>query len=222
LPAWFEIAQAWRLLYSAFGIDKAVVRYEHRKLRGMISLAPREEVTRMLIDWSGGDRQAPEKLMPLVYEELRQLARQYLQRERPDHTLQATGLVHEAYLRLVDQSTTTWQNRAHFFGVAAQVMRRILVDYARSHRAEKRGGGWDKLAFDEALAPSAERSIDLVALDDALKDLLALDPRQSQIVELRFFGGLTNEEVGEVLDVSPRTVKREWRMAKAWLRREIT
>jgi RNA polymerase sigma factor (TIGR02999 family) len=187
----------------------------------MISLAPREEVTRMLIDWSGGDRQAPEKLMPLVYEELRQLARQYLQRERPDHTLQATGLVHEAYLRLVDQSTTTWQNRAHFFGVAAQVMRRILVDYARSHRAEKRGGGWDKLVFDEALAPSAERSVDLVALDDALQDLLALDPRQSQIVELRFFGGLTNEEVGEVLDVSPRTVKREWRMAKAWLRREI-
>jgi RNA polymerase sigma factor (TIGR02999 family) len=175
----------------------------------------------MLVDWSGGDSEAPARLMPLVYEELRQLARQYLQSERPDHTLQATGLVHEAYLRLVDQSTTTWQNRAHFFGVAAQVMRRILVDYARSHRAEKRGGGWDKLVFDEALAPSAERSIDLIALDDALKDLLALDPRQSQIVELRFFGGLTNEEVGEVLDVSPRTVKREWRMAKAWLRREI-
>jgi RNA polymerase sigma-70 factor (ECF subfamily) len=187
----------------------------------MISSPVREDVTRMLIDWSGGDHEAPARLMPLVYEELRRLARQYLQRERPDHTLQATGLVHEAYLRLVDQSTTTWQNRAHFFGVAAQVMRRILVDYARSHRAEKRGGGWDKLAFNEALAPSAERSIDLVALDDALKDLLAFDPRQSQIVELRFFGGLTNEEIGEVLDVSPRTVKREWRIAKAWLRREI-
>jgi RNA polymerase sigma factor (TIGR02999 family) len=188
----------------------------------MISSPAREDVTRMLVDWSGGDREAPARLMPLVYEELRGLARQYLQRERPDHTLQATGLVHEAYLRLVDQSTTTWQNRAHFFGVAAQIMRRILVDYARSHRTEKRGGGWDKLAFDEALAPSAERSIDLVALDDALKDLLALDPRQSQIVELRFFGGLTNEEIGEVLEISPRTVKREWRMAKAWLRREIT
>jgi RNA polymerase sigma factor (TIGR02999 family) len=187
----------------------------------MISLSPREEVTRMLVDWSGSDPEAPARLMPLVYEELRQLARQYLQRERPDHTLQATGLVHEAYLRLVDQRTATWQNRAHFFGVAAQIMRRILVDYARSHRAEKRGGGWDKLVFDEALAASVERSIDLVALDDALKDLLALDPRQSQIVELRFFGGLTNEEVGEVLDVSPRTVKREWRIAKAWLRREI-
>ncbi|MDP9100057.1 MAG: sigma-70 family RNA polymerase sigma factor [Verrucomicrobiota bacterium] len=187
----------------------------------MIALAPREQVTQMLVDWSGGDAEAPARLMPLVYEELRTLAHQYIQRERPDHTLQATGLVHEAYLRLVDQATTTWQNRAHFFGVAAQVMRRILVDYARTHRAEKRGGDWDKLAFDEALAPAAERSVDLIALDDALKDLLALDPRQSQIVELRFFGGLTNEEVGEVLQVSPRTVKREWRMAKAWLRREL-
>jgi RNA polymerase sigma factor (TIGR02999 family) len=164
----------------------------------MISSPVCADVTRVLVDWSGGDREAPNRLMPLVYEELRQLARQYLQRERPDHTLQATGLVHEAYLRLVDQSTATWQNRAHFFGVAAHVMRRILVDYARSHRADKRGGGWDKLEFDEALAPSAERTVDLVALDDALKDLTALDPRQSQIVELRFFGGLTNEEVAEV------------------------
>jgi RNA polymerase sigma factor (TIGR02999 family) len=187
----------------------------------MISLAPKQEVTRMLLDWGGGNQDAPARLMPIVYEELRQLAHQYLERERADHTLQATGLVHEAYLRLVDQSTTTWQNRAHFFGVAAQVMRRILVDYARTHRAEKRGGNWDKLAFDEALAPSEERSVDLIALDDALKDLLALDPRHSQIVELRFFGGLTNEEVGEFLQISPRTVKREWRMAKAWLRREI-
>jgi RNA polymerase sigma factor (TIGR02999 family) len=187
----------------------------------MISPPTRQNVTQVLIDWSKGDREAPARLMPLIYEELRQLAHQYLQREREDHTLQATGLVHEAYLRLVDQSTTTWQNRAHFFGVAAQVMRRVLVDYARAHRAEKRGGTWDKLAFDESLAPSEERNIDLVALDDALKDLLAVDPRQSQIVELRFFGGLTNEEIGEVLDVSPTTVKREWRIAKAWLRRQI-
>ena len=193
----------------------------HNLFSRMISSLPQQQVTRMLIDWSGGDKEAPNRLMPLVYEELRQLARQYLQRERSDHTLQATGLVHEAYLRLVDQSSATWQNRAHFLGVAAQVMRRILVDYARSHRAEKRGGGWDKLEFEEALAPSGERSVDLVALDDALKELLALDPRQSQIVELRFFGGLTNEEVAEVLQVSPRTVKREWRIAKAWLRREI-
>src|SRR4051812_19613991 len=187
----------------------------------MISSPPREDVTRMLIDWSKGGTNAPARLITLVYDELRQLARQYLQRERSDHTLQATGLVHEAYLRLVDQTTATWQNRAHFLGVAAQVMRRILVDYARTHRAEKRGGDWDKLAFDEELAPSNERSVDLIALDDALKDLQALDQRQSQIVELRFFGGLTNEEVGEVLQVSPRTVKREWRIAKAWLRREI-
>ncbi len=187
----------------------------------MISPPTREHVTQVLVDWSKGDREAPARLMPLIYDELRQLAHQYLQRERPDHTLQATGLVHEAYLRMVDQKTATWQNRAHFFGVAAQIMRRVLVDYARTHRAKKRGGEWDKLAFDEALAPSAERSIDLVALDDALKDLLALDPRQSQIVELRFFGGLTNEEIGEVLDISPTTVKREWRIAKAWLRRQI-
>lgn len=176
----------------------------------------------MLLDWSEGDQEAPNRLMPLVYEELRRLAHQYLQRERPDHTLQATSLVHEAYLRLVDQGTTTWQNRAHFFAVAAQVMRRILVDYARTHRAEKRGGNWDKLAFEEALAPSSERNVDLVSLDDALKDLLELDPRQSQIVELRFFGGLSIEELAEVLQVSPRTVKREWRIAKAWLRRAMT
>ena len=187
----------------------------------MIASAPQQHVTRMLIDWSKGDRDAPQQLIPLVYEELRQLAHQYLQRERADHTLQATGLVHEAYLRLVDQGTTTWQNRAHFLGVAAQLMRRILIDYARSHRAEKRGGNWDKLAFDEALAPSAERSVDLVALDDALKDLATFDERQSRIVELRFFGGLTVEEIAEVVEISPRTVKREWRLAKAWLRREL-
>ena len=160
--------------------------------------------------------------MPFVYEELRQLARQYLSARTPGSHLQATGLVHEAYLRLVDQSTTTWQNRAHFFGVAAQVMRRILVDYARSHRAEKRGGGWDKLlSTKRSRLPRNEASI-WSRSTMRLKDLLAFDPRQSQIVELRFFGGLTNEEIGEVLDVSPRTVKREWRMAKAWLRREIT
>lgn len=187
----------------------------------MVSSIPQQHVTQMLVDWSKGDTDAPARLMPLVYDELRQLAHHYLRRERADHTLQATGLVHEAYLRLVDQSTTTWQNRAHFFGVAAQVMRRILVDYARAHRAEKRGGDRQKLAFDEALTPSAERSVDLIALDDALKDLVTFDARQSRIVELRFFGGLTIEEVGEVLDVSPRTIKREWRMARAWLRREI-
>lgn len=159
--------------------------------------------------------------MPLVYDELRGLARQYLQRERRDHTLQATGLVHEAYLRLVDQTATTWRDRAHFFAVAASVMRRVLVDYARAHRAAKRGGALEKIELDEAVALTPERHVDLVALDDALKDLGAFDPRQSQIVELRFFGGLTVEEVAEVLEISPRTVKREWRLARAWLRREI-
>ena len=187
----------------------------------MTSLAPRENVTQMLVNWGGGDADAAARLMPLVYDELRQLAQKYLHRERPDHTLQATGLVHEAYLRLVDQTAATWQNRAHFFGVAAAVMRRILVDYARSHRAEKRGGTREKIILDEAAMPAAERSVDLIALDDALKDLVTFDPRQSQIVELRFFGGLSIEEVAEVLEVSPRTVKREWRLAKAWLRREV-
>ena len=187
----------------------------------MIAPAPNEQATRMLIDWSNGDRDAAAGLMPLVYDELRRLARNYLQRERADHTLQATGLVHEAYLRLVDQGTTTWKNRAHFFGVAAQLMRRILVDHARRHRTDKRGGEWTKIQFDEALAPSASRSLDVIALDDALHDLAKLNPQHSQIVELRFFGGLKIEEVAEVLDLSPRTVQREWRMARAWLRRQI-
>lgn len=188
----------------------------------MIAPVTRHQVTQALVDWSKGDDDAPQRLMPLVYDELRGLARDYLRRERADHTLQATGLVHEAYLRLVDQTTATWQSRAHFFGVAARVMRRILVDHARSHRAEKRGGNWEKMEFDEAVAPLAEKSVDLVALDEALQKLMRLDPRQSQIVELRFFGGMTVEEIAEVLDVSPRTVKREWRLAKAWLRREIS
>ncbi len=180
-----------------------------------------EQATRLLIDWSNGNREAAAGLMPLVYDELRRLARGYLQRERSDHTLQATGLVHEAYLRLVDQGTTTWQNRAHFFGVAAQLMRRILVDHARRHRRGKRGGALDKVEFDEALAAAVSRDLNLIALDDALQDLAALNPQHSQIVELRFFGGMTIEEVAEVLDVSPRTVQREWRMARAWLRRQI-
>lgn len=186
-----------------------------------MSAVPTEQATRLLLDWSKGNRDAAQGLIPLVYDELRLLARNYLQRERADHTLQATALVHEAYLRLVDQGTTNWQNRAHFFGVAAQLMRRILVDHARRHRREKRGGEWTKVEFDEALAPSVSRRLDLIAVDDALRDLEKLNPQHSQIVELRFFGGMTTEEVAEVLDVSPRTVEREWRMARAWLRREI-
>jgi len=182
---------------------------------------PRQHVTKILIDWSEGDPEAADRLMPLVYDELRQLARSYLERERAGHTLQATGLVHEAYLRLVDQTSVTWQNRAHFFRVAAQVMRRILVDHARRFRASKRGGEWEKVEFDEALALAPSRSVDLIALDDALQDLAQLKPEHSQIVELRFFGGLTFEEVGEVLDISSRTAEREWRMARAWLRRAV-
>ncbi len=187
----------------------------------MISSPSREHVTQVLIDWSKGEGGAAERLMPLIYDEMRQIARGYLRRERADHTLQATGLVHEAYLRLVDQTVTSWQNRAQFFGVAACVMRRVLVDHARRHRAEKRGGDWEKVEFDDALAAGLPRSLDLVALDEALQELARVDPRQSQVVELRFFGGLTTEEAGEVLEVSPRTIKREWRRARAWLYREI-
>ena len=181
----------------------------------------REAVTKVLLEWNLKGPDAAEQLMPLVYDELRRLARHYLQKERSDHTLQATGLVHEAYLRMVDQTGTTWQNRAQFFGVAAQVMRRLLVDHARAHQAAKRGGVREKLEFDEALAPADERTVDLIALDDALRELFALDPRKSRIVEMRFFGGLTMEEIGEVLSISPRTIRREWRVAKAWLRREV-
>lgn len=188
----------------------------------MTAPAPTEQATRLLIDWSKGNRDAAADLMPLVYDELRGLARSYLQRERSDHTLQATSLVHEAYLRLIDHKTTTWQNRAHFFGVAAQLMRRVLVDYARRQRTGKRGGQCTKIEFNEALAPSTARSVDVIALDDALRDLAELNPQHSQIVELRFFGGMTAEEVAEVLDVSPRTVQREWRMARAWLHRQIS
>jgi len=181
----------------------------------------RQQVTKILIDWSQGDREAALRLMPLVYAELRQLARGYLRSERADHTLQATGLVHEAYLRLVDQTSTTWQNRAHFLGVAAKVMRRILVEYARRHGSQKRGGEWDKVEFNEAWASTPARSVNLIALDDALQDLARLNPQHSQIVELRFFGGLTFEEAGEVLDISSRTAERQWRVARAWLRRAI-
>jgi RNA polymerase sigma-70 factor, ECF subfamily len=190
----------------------------------MISNPPREQVTRLLIEWGQGDSEAANRLIPLVYDEMRQLARGYLHRERPDHTLQPTGLVHEAYLRLVDQTVTSWQNRAHFLAVAAQAMRRILVNHARKRRTEKRGGTWEKLEYDDGEGtPAVSRTvaINLVALDEALHDLAKLDVRQSQVVELRFFGGLTNEEVGEVLQITPRTVIREWKMARAWLHREI-
>ena len=182
---------------------------------------PRQQVTQILTDWGEGGPQVAARLMPLVYDELRQMARRYLQRERSDHTLQATGLVHEAYLRLVDQTAASWENRAHFLAIAAQQMRRILVDHARRRGTGKRGGEWCKVEFDEAVAPAVSRSLDVIALDDALQDLMKLNPQHSRIVELRFFGGMTIEEVAEVLELSPRTVQREWRMARAWLRRQI-
>ena len=179
------------------------------------------EVTLLLKDLSAGDENAPEKLLPLVYDELRRLAHGYLRNERSDHTLQATALVHEAYLRLVDWENVSWQNRAHFFAVAARVMRKILIDYAREKRAAKRGFG-QKLALDEALNFHAQKDVDLVLLDDALNNLAKFDKTQAEIVELRFFGGLTIEETAHALNISPATVKREWTVAKAWLHRELT
>jgi RNA polymerase sigma-70 factor (ECF subfamily) len=184
-------------------------------------VTPPEDITQILQEVSGGNREAPARLMPLIYDELRRLADYYLRRERPDHTLQPTALVHEAYLKLIDQTRVDWQNRAHFFGVAAQLMRRILVDHARRHRASKRGGFQQKLTLDEAVDYSQTRDVDLVKLDDALTALAKFDARQSRIVELRFFGGLTIEETAEALGISPATVKVDWSMAKAWLRREI-
>jgi RNA polymerase sigma factor (TIGR02999 family) len=180
------------------------------------------DVTQVLQEVSHGVKDAPARLMPLVYDELRRLADHYLRQERPDHTLQPTALVHEAYLRLVDQSRVEWQGRAHFIGVAAQLMRRILVDHARRHHASKRGGFQQRLSLDEAVDYSQPRDLDLVALDDALNALEQFDERQSRIVELRFFGGLTIEETAEALGVSPATVKVDWNMAKAWLLREVS
>jgi RNA polymerase sigma factor (TIGR02999 family) len=179
------------------------------------------EVTQLLHQWTGGKREALDQLFPLVHAELRRLAASYMRRERPDHTLQPTALVNEAFLKLVDQRAVRWQNRAHFFGIAAQAMRRILVDSARAHAADKRGSGELLLPLDEALAPAEMRSIDLLALDEALTRLADLDPQQCRVVELRFFGGLTLEETAEALRISPATVGREWTLAKAWLYAEL-
>ncbi len=186
-----------------------------------MSKSGNQDVTQLLREWSQGDSAALDALIPLVYAELRRVARHYLQRERSDHTLSSTALVHEAYLRLVKQTDVSWQNRAHFFGIASQMMRRILVDHARRHAYAKRGGGTITLALDDALAVAEKREIDLVALDDALAGLAKLDQRQSRLVELRFFGGLSIEETSEVLGVSAPTVKRDWASARAWLFREM-
>ena len=183
---------------------------------------PPGEITQLLVRARNGDRQAESELVPLVYDELRRLARRYMRQEPPDHTLQATALVHEAYLKLVEQREIAWQNRAHFFGVAAQLMRRILVDHARARLAQKRGGSRQKISLDVAVAFSPDQSEQFLALNEALDRLSQLDARQGRIVELKFFGGLTDEEVAEVLRMSSRTVKRDWSVARAWLFREIS
>jgi RNA polymerase sigma-70 factor, ECF subfamily len=183
--------------------------------------APRENPTALLLAWNRGDPNALDALLPLMHDELHRLAAHYMKRERIGHTLQATALVNEAYLRLIDVQKVQWQNRAHFFAMAARLMRRILVDAARSRGYQKRGGGVTMVSLEEALVVSSEPGEDLVALDDALTALAAVDPRKSQVVEMRFFGGLSLEETAEALHVSRDTVKRDWKMAKLWLLREL-
>ena len=181
-----------------------------------------QEVTQLLRAWSGGDQQALEKLTPLVYQELHRRARHYVARESPGRTIQTTALINEVYLRLVDLKGVTWQDRAHFLAVCARMMRRILTDFARARRFQKRGGSAQQVSFDEQMVISSEPSADLVALDDALNGLAGVDQRKSQVVELRFFGGLSVQETAEVLKVSEETVKRDWRLAKLWLLREMS
>jgi len=188
----------------------------------MMDQASREEVTGLLQAWSGGDQAALEKLMPLVYAELHRLAKRYMGHEHAGHSLQTSALVNEAYLRLVDAHGVRWQNRAHFFAVSAQIMRRILVDFARSRQNLKRGGGALQVTLDEGLIISPESGVDLLALDEALDKLAVLNPRQSRVVELRYFGGLNEEEAAEALKVSPRTVRHDWSLARAWLYRELS
>jgi RNA polymerase sigma factor (TIGR02999 family) len=200
----------WRKSYNA-----------HSTNSRFLEVTQPQEVTVYLKAWSGGDRAAADQLMLLVYSELRKLAAGYLQRQRSDHTLQPTALVHEAYMKLIDVSQVDWQDRAHFFAVAAQTMRHILVDHARALAADKRGGGAHKIALDEAISFSNQPDIDLIALDEALHDLTQQDETQSRIIELRFFGGLTVEDTAAVLKISPATVKREWSTARAWLFRRM-
>ena len=185
-------------------------------------MADKREITALLVDWQKGDQAALEELLPLVYDELRRVASAYMRRERPDHTLQTTALVHEAYLRLVRRKDVKWQTRAHFFAVAAQVMRHILVDYARGARRAKRGSGIPPMELSEVAVLSEDRAEELLAVNSALENLSTIDPRKSRVFEMRYFGGMSVEEAAEALNVSPATVARDWRMAIAWLRREIS
>lgn len=181
-----------------------------------------QEITQLLIAWGEGDESALNQLMTLVYEELRSLAKRYMRRQSPNHTLQTTALVNEAYLRLIDSSQVRWQNRTHFFAISAQLMRRILVDFARAKQNLKRGGKAQRVELDEALEIPTEQGTNLVALDEALETLATLNPRQSRIVELRYFGGMSEEEIAEALKISSRTVRRDWSLARAWLYRELS
>ena len=183
---------------------------------------PHQGLTELLVASGQGDKAALDELMPVVYDELRRLAQKYLSRERSDHTLQTTALVHEAYLRLIDQKSVNWQNRAQFFGIAAQMMRRILINHANERRAQKREGSATKISLDDAISFFEKRELDLIALNEALDDLAILDTQQAQLVEMRFFGGLTTEEIAEVLGVSAATTKRDWDSAKLWLRRQLS
>jgi len=185
-------------------------------------MSANQEITRLLQGWNDGDEQALEKLTPVLYRELHRMAHRYMRQERPGHTLQTTALINEAYIRLIGWKNVRWQNRAHFFGVSAQLMRKILVDSARSRNYAKRGAGARVVSLDEAPAVSRDRAQDILALDRALERLAEVDPRKSQIVELRFFGGLTLEEAAEVMNVSSRTIRRDWDLAKAWLSRAMS
>lgn len=207
-----------RVIQSAL-IGSATVVHKEGPLS--VPVTSSHEVTQLLLDWREGNQAALDKLMPLVYYELRRLARQYLNKERPGHTLQTTDLVHEAYLRLVDQRQVHWQNRAHFFGVSAQLMRRILVDRARRRKRQKRGGSALLVSLDELAITSRESRFDMLALDEALNRLAKIDGRKARVVELRFFGGLEVEEAAAFLNMSEVTVMRDWKMAKAWLHREL-
>ena len=186
------------------------------------SETPTSEITGLLVNWCDGDRSALDRLLPLVEQELHRIARRYMRRESPGHTLQTADLVHEAFLKLIDQSRVRWQNRAQFFGVAARIMRRVLLNHARDHNRLKRGGGALRVSLSEAEVMSADESVELLALEDALTKLELFDPRKSRVVELRFYGGLSVEETAEVLKVSTPTVMRDWRMARAWLLRELS
>jgi RNA polymerase sigma-70 factor, ECF subfamily len=202
-------------LHPLFGSDRGC-----RAELDMSATSP-QELTQLLAAWSDGDRSALDKLLPMVADELHRLAHRYMSHERPDHTLQTTALVNEAYLKLIDQKVVHWQNRAHFFGIAAQIMRRILIDHARKHLGAQRGGG-KTISLDEVAVVSDQRAAELVALDEALTSLAKLDERKGRVVELRYFGGLSVAETAEVLGVSPDTITRDWRRAKAFLRRELS